>query len=747
MTAGGAAATNHVHLRRGGTSVLVRLDDRQLPSIMHWGPDLGQLTEDALMAFGPALTPPYVDSAISSQAAVAVLPQHSSGWLGRPGLLGSRDGRHWSVAFDEVVHSINVAGDSSWPDGRDGSIRLCSTGIDRPSQLRVSTEMQLHPSGVLRVRASVTNLGDATYEVLHLEPALPVPAEAGELLDMAGRHTHERTPQRRPFDIGRWTRESWGGRPGHDSATILFAGSPGFAFRRGRVWGVHVADSGNQVFAAEHTSTGWKVLRGGELLLPGEGTLREGESYTSPWLVASWGEGIDELSHRVHRMLRARPTHPRRARPVLLNTWEAAYFDHDLGPLLALAERAAAIGIERFVLDDGWFRGRRDDRAGLGDWFVDETVWPHGLHPLVDRVHALGMEFGLWFEPEMISLDSDLARSHPEWIFQTEHGPGIASRHQHVLDLAHPAAYEHILERISSLVQEYRIAFLKWDHNRALVDAGHWPDFRPGVHAHTQAVYRMMAQLKQRHPGLELESCCGGGGRLDLGIVEHADRVWVSDCIDAHERQRMVRWTGVLLPPELLGTHVGSGSDHTTGRLHELDFRAGTAIWGHLGVEWDLSRASEAELSDLSAWIAFHKRMRGLLHSGDVVHADLPNPALLLEGVVATDGSEAIYRLVATDLTLSWPPGRVTLPGLDPDRAYHVRVRAPGDGPAQGLHRPGWAEHGVSLTGRVLGEIGIQAPLLNPDQLVLIHAGVPLSSTFVHPPSSVGKGLDVTPTA
>ena len=716
-----APSTTVGHLRRGGTSVVVRLDASTFPCILHWGPDLGELDAHALDALVVALQPPYVDSPISSQEAVALLPQHSSGWLGRPGLLGSRAGRAWSVAFDEVEHAIDEAGTPDWADGSPGAVRLRSEGIDRPSELQVTTELELHPSGLLRVRATVRNTGSDDYEVTHMLPALPVPAEAGELLDMTGRHTHERTPQRRAFDAGAWVREAWGGRPGHDSATVLCAGEPGFGFRSGRVWGVHVAYSGNQVAMAERSTTGWRLLRGGELLLPGEGLLRPGAAYTSPWLVASWGEGLDAFSHRVHRFLRARPNHPTRPRPVLLNTWEAVYFNHDLGKLLALAESAAAMGIERFVLDDGWFRHRRNDTAGLGDWYVDEGVWPDGLHPLVDRVHELGMEFGLWFEPEMVNLDSDLAREHPEWLFQTEHGPGVASRHQHVLDLGHAAAYDFVLERMSTLVSEYQIAYIKWDHNRPLVDAGHSPDGQPGVHVQTEATYRLMAELKARHPGLELESCCGGGGRLDLGIVEHADRVWVSDCIDAHERQRLVRWTGLLLPPELMGTHVGSGVDHSTRRLLHLGFRAGTAIWGHLGVEWDLTGASPADRAALSSWIAFHKEVRQLLHTGDVVHADLPDPALLLEGVVAPDRSDALYRLAALDHMVTWPTGRITLPGLDPERCYEVTAQAPGAGPAY-FFAPGWGRTGVRLPGRVLAEVGVQAPLLDPDQLVLLRA-------------------------
>ena len=231
-----------------------------------------------------------------------------------------------------------------------------------------------------------------------------------------------------------------------------------------------------------------------------------------------------------------------------------------------------------------------------------------------------------------------------------------------------------------------------------------------------------MDELKERHTGLEIESCCGGGGRLDLGMLDHADRVWVSDCIDAHERHRMVRWTGLTLPPELMGTHVGASPDHTTGRAHDLAFRAGTALWGHLGVEADLTEMTDAELAALASWIAFHKEVRDLLHRGDVVRADPTNPALSLDGVVAADRGDALYRLSALDHTVTWPAGRVKLPGLDPDVRYRVRAQAPGDDAVRIASVPAWAHDGVVLTGRVLGEVGIQAPLLDVDRLVLLRA-------------------------
>lgn len=707
-----------VALTRGGTTLLLRLGPRTLPGVVYWGPALPGATDPAEVL--RALDVPVTDSVITTQEHVGVLPLHSSGWLGRPGLLGHRNGRDWSPAFDSVRHDVRTDATAAEPSG----VRLRSEAVDHASRLVVGTDVELLDTGLVRLRATVRNAGAEPFEVTQLEPALAVPSQAVELLDFTGRHSSERHPQRRPFDIGAWVRESWGGRPGHDAATLLVAGATGFGYRRGPVWGVHLACAGNQVVYAERTTTDWRLLRGGERLLPGEVVLGAGESYSSPWLVGTSGEGLDEASARIHATLRARPRHPSTPRPVLLNTWEAAYFDHDLDHLLDLADRAAEIGVERFVLDDGWFGRRRDDTRGLGDWVVAQDVWPQGLRPLVDRVHALGMDFGLWIEPEMVNLDSELAGQRPEWLFQTPHGPGIASRHQHVLDLGHPQAYRHILERISSLVTEYDIAYLKWDHNRPLVDAGHSPSGTPGVHQQSGAVLRLMAELKERHPGLEIESCAGGGARIDLATVEVTDRFWVSDCIDAHERHRLNPFTGLIAPPELLGTHVGAGGDHTTGRHLALDFRAGTALWGHMGIEWDLTSAEPAELARLKAWVALHKRHRHLLHGGVVVHADTANPAVQLDGVVAQDGSEALYKLSMLEHSLVWPAGRCSLPGLRPDATYRVTLVTPDGEVPPDTFAPEWARRGVTLPGAVLGGVGLQAPFLKVDTLVLVHAEV-----------------------
>ncbi|MFC3690261.1 alpha-galactosidase [Aquipuribacter hungaricus] len=708
------------HLRRAGTSLLLRLPADELPTVLHWGPDLGEATPGAHELL-TAVAVPLTDSQLTTMERVSVLPQHSTGWMGVPGLTGSRAGRAWSLVLGPVTHQVQDAGTDSWPDGPEGTARVLSTGVDAPGGLRVTSEVHLGPTGLVRARARVTNLHGEPYEVGALTVSLPVPPQAEELLDLTGRHTHERHPQRHPFPVGAWVREARGGRPGLDAATMLCAGVGGFAFRSGQVWGVHLEWSGNQRLVAERTVTGWRLLGGGELLLPGEVRLERDETYTSPWLCASWGDGLDVLSSRVHRHLRRRPHHPRRPRPVLLNTWEAVYFDHDTDKLLRLAENAAAVGVERFVLDDGWFRGRRDDRAGLGDWVVDPDVWPDGLTPLAGRVHELGMEFGLWFEPEMVNLDSDLARAHPDWLLGTPHGPGSPSRYQHVLDLGRPEAYEHVRHQMSQVIGRYGVDYIKWDHNRPLVDAGHQPDGQPAVREQTLAVYRLMRALKDAHPGLEIESCAAGGGRIDLGVLEVADRVWVSDCIDPHERHRMVRWTGLITPPELMGTHIGSPVDHTTGRTHTLPFRAATALWGHLGIEWDIADLGADDLAELTAWVQLHKRHRQLLHTGDVVHADTHATEISLEGVVAEDGSEALFQVSLLEHPLTWPLQRLRLPGLDPHRSYRVTIAQPRESRPAESRLPAWTRDGAVLTGAMLHGLGLAAPMLRLHEALLIH--------------------------
>ncbi|WP_298519007.1 alpha-galactosidase [uncultured Nocardioides sp.] len=687
------------------------------PILLHWGAELGGSAHDGL---AEALVPAVPHSALDSPRQRGLLGQTAAGDTGLPGLEGLRpDGtpRVWAPRITDWRWSVDDT-------GADACVGFA--GRDPEAGWSVDLEVRLTAEGLVLLRTFVTNDASSSLVLAAVRSALPVPARATELLDLTGRWCRERTPVRRPWLAGTHLREGRHGRTGHDATLLLAAGVPGFGFGHGEVWATHVAWSGDHAAYAERTPEGECVLGGGELLGPGEVVLGPGERYDSPWLVGAWSEaGLDHASARLHSWLRRRSPRTRKTRPVLVNTWEAVYMDHRLETLTELAEAAAEVGVERFVLDDGWFRARRTDRAGLGDWEVDPEVWPDGLHPLVERVHALGMDLGLWVEPEMVNDDSDLVRAHPEWVLRGRSAAAPQWRHQQVLDLQHPDAYAHVRGRLLALLGEYPIAFLKWDHNRDLVDVAH--QGRPAVHGQTVAFYRLLDELREAHPDLEIETCASGGGRIDLEVLTRTDRVWPSDTIDAVERQRINRWTSLLVPPEMLGAHIGGPVAHTTGRTLTTGFRAATALFGHLGIEWDLRAASAEERAEVAAWVALHKQLRPLLLTGRLVRGDHHDPAVVVSGIVAADRTEAWYVVATVDSPLSQAVGAVRLPGLDPAASYHVVDRTP----PGARHRAYLGEHwldgsdGVVVGGRALGEVGVGFPPLGPEVAHVLHVTAP----------------------
>ncbi|WP_081317293.1 alpha-galactosidase [Microbacterium testaceum] len=703
-----------VALRASGVSLILGLPDDALPFVIHWGADLGVLDDKALRELAAHALPPLATNGVDTSVIASVLPENSRGWTGTTGLAGHRSGRAWSTKFVPV--SVDVADRAD----QGGSVTVHAVDVD--ADLSLSVSIDLLPSGLVRLSAGLTNAGDSPYTLDGLQLAMPVPTRADLLFDLAGRWGKEKVPQWRAFTVGTHLREGRHGRTGADAATILTAGTPDLDFGQGEAWGLHVAFSGNHRTLAERAFSGERLLFGGELLLPGEIQLAPGETYSTPQTFAAYGAGLDEVAARFHTYLRARPSHPRTARPVVMNVWEAVYFDHDLTRILALADAAQQVGVERFVLDDGWFGSRRDDTSGLGDWVIAEDVWGGGrFRALVDGVKQRGMQFGLWFEPEMVNVASELAASHPEWLLQVPGRLPIDFRHQQVLDLSHPGAFAHVERQIVSLVREYGIDYIKWDHNRDLMDAGSTRTGRAGVHEQTLATYRLLDAIRAACPGLEIESCSSGGARVDLEILNHTDRVWASDCIDARERQQIQRWTAQLLPPEVVGSHVGAERAHTTRRHFDLDFRAATALFGHFGIEWDLTAASAEERARLAEWVAYYKTVRTLLHTGSTVRRTLESGDLWLHGVVDPDHARALYSLTLRERHITWPAGRVQLPGLDPAREYRVTVAGPGaDATYDPRIHPSWYRTGIVLTGSALGEVGVHVPALDPDTAVLL---------------------------
>ncbi len=688
-----------IQLNVGATTLVVSAASG-MPAIEYLGGRLDSFD-------GRALDRPVPRGTLDATPTLGLLAEHGSGFGGRPGLVGSRpDGSGWSPRFVS----------DGEPEVAADAVRFDL--VDTVAGLRLELSLSLGATEALVISAALTNVGDDPYHLQRLAPSVTLPATAAELLCFGGRWCQEFQPERTSW-AGTTVIENRRGRTSHDRLPAVFAGTDGFGEQHGRVWGLQLAWSGNYELAAERLPDGRRHLQAGELLAPGEVTLAPGRRYQAPDVVVATGEGLTAVSQAFHRHQRTvhRPTGPRK---VLLNTWEAVYFDHDLATLSDLASVAAEVGVERFVLDDGWFGYRRDDGAGLGDWWVSPDVWPDGLHPLIKHVHEVGLDFGLWVEPEMVNPDSDLYRAHPDWALTTDGYQPVMGRQQLVLDCGRPEVRQYLYDRLDALLIEYPIAYLKWDMNRDLVQ-GSTADGRSGAHAHVQGLYELLDNLRLAHPEVEIESCASGGGRADLGILARTDRVWTSDCNDALERQRIQRGFSLLFPPEFMGAHLGPPAAHTTGRHQPLGFRLATAFFGHLGIEWNLLETDAEERATIGEAIATHKRLRPLLHDGDVVRVDNPDPSVLVHGVVAPDRSHAVLAYAQLEPTAATIPAVMTFAGLDPDARYRLDVLNGFEAMVDfGRTRPAWMDGPAEFSGAQLLAAGLQPPVIHPESVLLV---------------------------
>ncbi|MGV8858084.1 alpha-galactosidase [Rhodoglobus sp.] len=710
-----------VHLRAAGTSFVLDARGTGVPSITHWGADLGELDSAQLAALADSRERAVGPSSIDEPFRLSIVPVLAEGWTGLPGLEGRHDQRADASRARVRRPALRTESIEHPESGRITVTLVDSSDVEADAvALRLTITFELAASGVLRSRSHLTNIATETFELSSLAAILPLAPVARERLDFSGIWAAERQPQRSAIDYGTWLRESRHGRRGHDDSYLTVTGTPGFGFRHGEVWAMHLGTSGDASVWIDRTALGVTTVGAAELLAPGEVRLATGETYESPWAYAAWSDaGLDGLSDRFHEWFRALPAHPSSPRPLTLNTWEAVYFDHNLEQLAALADAAADVGVERFVLDDGWMTNRTDDKRALGDWTVDATAWPEGLAPLVDRVTASGMQFGLWVEPEMVSLDSDLAREHPEWILRDDDRPLPKSwRNQFVLDLDNPAAFAHVRDAISALLDEYAISYLKWDMNRDLLGGS--------VHRHVAATYRLMDDLRERYPHVEIESCASGGARVDAGVLERVQRVWPSDTNDAHDRFSIMRWTNLLVPFEYLGSHVGSSPAHTSGRSLSLGFRLATALMGHSGIEWDLTATTAKERDALRVWAGAYRSLRDLIHSGRVVRGELAVAEPVVTGILAEDAAghvtEAVYWITCLTTPADAVPTAQRLPGLEAHRSY--RVSAVDVGAAAATY-PGtvpawWPDGEVVLSGAALASVGLPLPILHPDEALVL---------------------------
>ncbi|GAA4035635.1 alpha-galactosidase [Parerythrobacter jejuensis] len=707
------APDKYVHLECTGTMLILDAEPGQRPAVVYCGPSIvgADPAELALLAtrqwaHGNALAP----------ITATLMQELGTGIGGSPGLIVHRDGQDWAV--DLRVERIT----------RDTDCSVTVHCTDKHSAISVNNIIALDPaSGVVRAKAVVTNDGGEDLAVdWCCALALPLDQKLQRITGFTGRWSGEFTREEVEIFRGSYLRENKAGRTSHDNFPGITLTTTATNENSGLAAAFHLGWSGNNRIRIDRQSDGRNFLQTGELLFPGEVILSAGESYTTPEMFAGFSrQGLSDVSRKLHAAL----THsvlPQRAlarpRPVHYNTWEAVYFGLSEERLITLAEDAAKVGAERFILDDGWFGSRRHDRAGLGDWWVSEDVFPNGLGPLVERVKALGMEFGIWFEPEMVNPDSDLYRAHPEWVLQAENVEQIPFRSQLTLDLSRTDVFEYLFSMISGIVSAHGVSYIKWDMNRETPHPG--SGGRPAMHRQTHAVYRLIDALRDKHPDLEIESCSSGGGRADFGILQRADRIWASDNNDPRDRQGIERGASVFFPLRVIGSHVGPKHCHTTRRTYSMEFRAGTAIFGHMGLELDLRDETERDLATLAAAIKLYKQHRDLLHGGEFQRGDTA-PYLNLIGVVAKDREEALFSCAQTDAHSTVLPERIYFTGLDAGRKYRVRLVWPLANPS--VTAPSIIDHadllgkGSVFGGASLMDYGMQVPLLYPDTCLIYH--------------------------
>jgi alpha-galactosidase len=701
-------ATTYARLDSAHTTFAVAADGAGAPRLLHFGARLRDQADlaaiDMALRAGPRESTP--DAAVAS----SLYPPGGYGWLGEPALAGVHDDGDGALFWSSAVVERS---------GQALRIEL----IDLRTRLRAQLVFALDAAtGVLASRAQIYNDGATLFRLQHAASiCLPLPSWAREMLAFNGDWAREGQPARIKTDIGAWSQTNRTGRTGFAGSTMAVL-EPGAGDQTGQAIVIHLAWSGDHRLSVEMLSSGERMAMAGALLSPGEVALAPGDVHETPAAYACWsGEGFNGVSDRFHPFVRRNvlPESAAAIRKVHFNSWEAAYFRFDETLLKDLASAAADIGVERFVLDDGWFEGRRDDASSLGDWRVDRRLFADGLNPLIKHVHELGMDFGLWVEPEMVSPHSELYRQHPDWCVHAPGGERPTMRNQLWLDMARSDVRDHLFAQLDALLSEHAIAYLKWDCNRFLFPAvSHGA---PGAGAVLRGTYALLDHLRSAHPNLEIESCASGGARIDLEILKRATRVWPSDSTDAIERLRIQRWASLILPLDVLGAHIGPSPNPITGRVLAMEFRARVALLGHLGLEMDPRRLSKTERASLMAHIALYKTHRGLIHSGRHLRWTTDDGAEA-RMCISERGEEALVLACRTGVAPRAEAAPVRLPGLDPGSRYRLKLPEPWPTIAQRrLHdADGWRA-GLELGGDALGEVGIRLPLTDPETAWLIH--------------------------
>ncbi|MDO4865506.1 MAG: alpha-galactosidase [Clostridia bacterium] len=508
---------------------------------------------------------------------------------------------------------------------------------------------------------------------------LDLPDADWELITLSGSWARERDIVRRPLCPGVQGVFSRRGASSHQASPFMALVRPDAGEARGEVFGLSLIYSGSFAARADVSQFGTARVLMGIDDADFAWRLEPGEAFQAPEAVMVFSEeGLGGMSRQFHRLWNARLLPERwakRPRPVLLNSWEAAYFDFDADKLVAIAEAAAKAGVELFVMDDGWFGRRNDDTTSLGDWFTDLRKLPDGLKSLGDQIRALGLQFGIWMEPEMISPESELYRAHPDWCLHIPGREGITARHQFVLDMGREDVQAYVCEAVTRTLRESGAAYLKWDMNRNITNIGSaaLPPERQGEvpHRYILGLYAVMRRLTEAFPEVLFEGCAGGGGRFDAGILAFMPQFWCSDNTDALCRCRIQYATSLVFPPSTMGSHVSAVPNHQTGRVTPMESRFAVALGGCFGYELDPRQLTEADRAAMREQIATANRTQALRLNGTFYRLLSP-----FEGndtawmTVSEDRTEALVTVVRALAQPNVMPPLVRLAGLDAGRRY-----------------------------------------------------------------------------
>lgn len=536
---------------------------------------------------------------------------------------------------------------------------------------------------VITRSVSVKNAGYRDIRLTKVYSAcIDMDDEDFEMLTLHGSWARERQIERRPIAYGKQSVSSLRGESSHQDHPFMAWMTKGTDQTTGDVYGMHFVYSGN--FIAQIEKSQFDSIRA-VMGIHSEGFewwLTPGETFTAPEVVLTYShDGLGQMTRNLHdfyrcHMIRSRYLHQKR--PVLINNWEATYFDFDTDKLLAIAKSASEHGIEMLVMDDGWFGHRNDDSTSLGDWFVNEDKIKGGLKYLVDEVNKLGMKFGIWMEPEMISPDSELYKTHPDWALAVPERTATLSRNQYVLDLSRKEVRDYVYECVHNIISSANIEYVKWDMNRQLTDMGsvEFAGDRQGelAHRYVLGVYELQERLVNDFPDLLLENCSGGGARFDPGMLYYSPQIWCSDDTDAIERLSIQEGTELIYPLSTMGAHVSDCPNHTVGRTTPFMTRANVALAGTFGYELDITKISEEERAMIPKQVSMYHKYNDLVREGDYyrVASYRENGLYDCWMVVAKDKSEALVTYVQVLGRPNVHSRKIKLLGLDVTAGYRL---------------------------------------------------------------------------